>query len=71
MVKEATVKDTGDKFAVKIIEKNASEEELNLLQREIDIMTKLHHKNIIELIEVFEEQDHIYLVLELYVFYMR
>lgn len=28
-------------------------------------MTKLHHKNIIQLIEVFEDNEHIYLVLEL------
>jgi len=36
-----------------------------LLQREIDIMRKLKHKNIIGLEEVFDEPDNIYLVLEL------
>ncbi len=34
-------------------------------------MSKLHHKNIISLEEVFEEDDTIYLVLELYVFNIR
>lgn len=52
-------------FAVKIIEKTTSEEELNLLQREIDIMKKLHHKNIIQLIDVFNDDENIYLILEL------
>jgi serine/threonine protein kinase len=65
VVKEATDKSTGMKFAAKIIEKTASDEELNLLQREIDIMKKLNHQNIIQLIEVFDEPEHIYLVLEL------
>uniref|UniRef100_A0A6B2LC64 Protein kinase domain-containing protein n=1 Tax=Arcella intermedia TaxID=1963864 RepID=A0A6B2LC64_9EUKA len=58
-------KETGEVFAIKIIEKNQAEEELQLLQREIDIMQKLDHKNIISLEEVFDEKDTIYLVMEL------
>jgi len=66
VVREGIHKETGDKVAIKIIEKqNAGEEELQLLQREIDIMEKLHHKNIIALIETYDEPDYIYLVLEL------
>jgi serine/threonine protein kinase len=66
IVREGLNKETGEKVAIKIIEKNqANPEELNLLHREIDIMKKLHHKNIIELIDVFDEPTHIYLVLEL------
>jgi len=65
VVKEATEKATGQKFACKIIEKSEAGEELSLLQREIDIMSKLKHKNIIQLIEVFDEGDHLYLILEL------
>jgi len=65
IVKKATKKETGEVFAVKIIEKNQSEEELQLLQREIDIMQKLDHKNIISLEEVYDEKDTIYLVMEL------
>ena len=66
VVREGTPIGGGIKTAVKIIKKNdAGEEDLNLLQREIDIMSKLHHKNIIQLNEVFEDNEAIYLILEL------
>jgi len=66
VVKQAVHKQTGQKVAVKVIEKGeAGAEELELLQREIDIMRKLKHKNIIELIEVFDEDTTLYLALEL------
>lgn len=66
VVKEGTPIAGGQKVAIKIIKKNdAGEDDLNLLQREIDIMSKLHHKNIIQLIEVFEDSESIYLILEL------
>jgi len=64
-VRKAVKKETGEVFAVKIIEKNQSEEELQLLQREIDIMQKLDHKNIISLEEVYDDKETIYLVMEL------
>jgi len=65
VVKEGKKKSTGEKFAIKIIAKNQAEDELQLLQREIDIMRKLTHDHIIYLEEVFDEPDYIYLVLEL------
>jgi len=65
IVKKGVHKESGEAFAIKIIEKTAGEEELQLLQREIDIMKKLKHKNIISLEEVFDEPDCIYLVMEL------
>eukprot|EP01126_Amoeba_proteus_P033525 TRINITY_DN3294_c0_g1_i1.p1 TRINITY_DN3294_c0_g1~~TRINITY_DN3294_c0_g1_i1.p1 ORF type:complete len:315 (-),score=36.70 TRINITY_DN3294_c0_g1_i1:676-1620(-) len=65
IVKKGTRKETGDTFAIKIIEKSAGDEELRLLQREIDIMKKLKHKNIISLEEVYDEPECIYLVMEL------
>jgi len=65
VVRKGTHKQTGIPYAIKIIEKNQSEEELQLLQREIDIMRKLKHKNIIGLEEVYDESAYIYLVLEL------
>jgi len=65
VVRKGTHKQRGIAYAIKIIEKNQSEEELQLLQREIDIMRKLKHKNIIGLEEVYDEPDYIYLVLEL------
>jgi len=65
IVYECHRKGSGEGFAVKVIAKNQSEDELSLLQREIDIMKKLQHNNIISLQEVFDEEDNIYLVLEL------
>jgi calcium/calmodulin-dependent protein kinase I len=65
VVVKATKKDTKEVYAVKIIEKNQSEEELQLLQREIDILKKLNHQNIISLKEVYDEKETIYLVMEL------
>ncbi|XP_049851610.1 myosin light chain kinase A-like isoform X2 [Schistocerca gregaria] len=56
---------TKEKVAIKVIPKTASEQDLNLLRREIDIMTKLHHRNIIELIDVYDSPENIYLILEL------
>jgi len=50
---------------VKVIAKNQGDEELNLLKREIDIMKKLKHPNIISLENVFDEGDNLYLVIEL------
>jgi len=66
IVKKGKNKASGEPVAIKIIEKKTpGPEELQLLHREIDIMSKLHHKNIIALEEVFEEDENIYLVLEL------
>jgi tRNA A-37 threonylcarbamoyl transferase component Bud32 len=65
VVVKATRKDTKEVVAVKIIEKNQSDEELQLLQREIDILKKLTHQNIISLKDVYDEKETIYLVMEL------
>eukprot|EP01127_Copromyxa_protea_P000265 TRINITY_DN10226_c0_g1_i1.p1 TRINITY_DN10226_c0_g1~~TRINITY_DN10226_c0_g1_i1.p1 ORF type:complete len:445 (-),score=117.01 TRINITY_DN10226_c0_g1_i1:48-1382(-) len=66
IVKKARKKDTGVYYAVKIIEKTDKKpEELQLLQREIDIMHKLANPHIITLEDVYETDDMIYLVLEL------
>jgi calcium/calmodulin-dependent protein kinase I len=65
VVVKAIKKDTEEAVAVKIIAKNQSPEELQLLQREIDILKKLDHRNIIALKDVFDEKDTIYLVMEL------
>jgi len=64
VVKLATNKETGKQAAIKVIDKEAGKDELSLMQREIDIMRKLKHKNIVELYDVFDEADHLYLVLE-------
>jgi serine/threonine protein kinase len=41
--------------------------DIELLKREIYIMKKVDHPNILKLFEVFEDDDYFFLVLELYV----
>eukprot|EP01116_Phalansterium_solitarium_P011767 TRINITY_DN27543_c0_g1_i1.p1 TRINITY_DN27543_c0_g1~~TRINITY_DN27543_c0_g1_i1.p1 ORF type:complete len:547 (+),score=165.11 TRINITY_DN27543_c0_g1_i1:89-1729(+) len=57
----------GHKVAIKVINKKLLRDpkELQLLQREIDIMRKLHHPNLLELYDVFETPDSLCLVMEL------
>jgi len=52
-------------FAIKVIATNQDESQINTLRSEIDIMKKLKHRNIIQLFDVYEEPDNIYLVIEL------
>ena len=65
-VKKAVRKDNGQQFAIKFIGKKfVTKEELHNLCREIDIMKKLAHENVMKLYEYFETDDLIALVLEL------
>lgn len=65
VVQEGTEKSTGRKVAIKIIDKKKQDvDQLKLLEREIDIMKKLSHPNIVQLYEVFYTSTNIYLVLE-------
>eukprot|EP01119_Soliformovum_irregulare_P021148 TRINITY_DN698_c0_g1_i1.p2 TRINITY_DN698_c0_g1~~TRINITY_DN698_c0_g1_i1.p2 ORF type:complete len:473 (-),score=155.45 TRINITY_DN698_c0_g1_i1:514-1932(-) len=64
-VKEGIRKQNGKRYAVKCISKKLiDKKELALLEREIDIMKKLQHPNIIQLMEVVDTQDTLYLILE-------
>jgi serine/threonine protein kinase len=65
VVCEATRKEDGNKFAVKIVEKTLIQEDIKLLKREIEIMKKVNHVNILKLIEIFEDDEHVYIVMEL------
>eukprot|EP01114_Cavostelium_apophysatum_P003103 TRINITY_DN1283_c0_g1_i1.p1 TRINITY_DN1283_c0_g1~~TRINITY_DN1283_c0_g1_i1.p1 ORF type:complete len:492 (+),score=179.30 TRINITY_DN1283_c0_g1_i1:41-1477(+) len=65
VVKIGIRKSNGKKYAVKIISKKLiDKKELTLLEREIDIMQKLQHPNIIQLVEVVDTPETLYLVLE-------
>lgn len=55
-VRLAVEKQSGQKVAVKIIELGESSDE-NIVRREIEILGKLKHPNIINLIEVFEKKS--------------
>lgn len=65
VVKKAVRKKDGMVFAVKIIQKKKlSQEELETVDDEIEIMNKIKHKNIVGLYEFYESSKYIYMVLE-------
>jgi serine/threonine protein kinase len=66
IVKKARSKKDGEEVAIKFIEKKfVDKQDLMLLAREIDIMKKVGHDNVLRLKEVFETDDMIALVMEL------
>jgi len=66
VVVEGVSKKTGEKFAVKRIKKVMVEgDDIKLLRREIQIMKKVNHCNILKLFEVFEDDEEFFLVMEL------
>jgi calcium/calmodulin-dependent protein kinase I len=64
-VKAGIDKKTKAKVAVKIIDKKKVEESPQLLENEITIMKKIHHKNIVALHAVFDAPDSLIIVMEL------
>jgi len=66
VVKKAKQKRTGTEYAIKFIEtKHVDKQDLMLLGREIDIMKKVDHPNVLKLEEVYETDEIIALVMEL------
>jgi calcium/calmodulin-dependent protein kinase I len=66
VVKKGVHKKTSDEVAIKFIEKKfVDKQDLMLLAREIDIMKKVDHPNVLKLKEVFETDETIALVMEL------
>jgi len=66
VVVEGTHKKTGEKFAIKCIKKTMVEgEDIKLLRREVQIMKKVNHPNVLKLYEVFEDEEEFFLVMEL------
>jgi len=65
-VKRAKHRATGDRFADKVLAKRkmSDEDKANMLV-EIDILTNMDHPNIVRLVEVFEDERHWCLVMEL------
>jgi len=64
IVREGIDKKTGERWALKDVDKSIVDD-LTVLQREIDIMKRLSHKNVLQLREVFDSPDKICLVTEL------
>jgi len=66
VVKQGSNKKTGEKFAVKFIDKKfVDQDDLVLLSREIDIMKKVSHENVLSLKEIYETDTQLALVMEL------
>jgi len=64
IVLEAVSKEDGEKYAIKVIEK-AMIDDFEQLKREIKIMKKIEHKNVLKLYEIYEDVNHVYIVMEL------
>ena len=65
LVKSATHKKTGKKVAVKVMsKKEMTLQDVELQRREIEILKMCQHPNIIRLLDIFENQDYIYIVME-------
>jgi len=65
VVKRGKNKASGLDVAIKCINKKTlKKEELQLLGREINIMKKLQHKNIVQLFDLYETQTDLFLILE-------
>jgi serine/threonine protein kinase len=63
-VKLGIHKKTGKKVAIKIMKKKAmTTQDMELQKREIEILKICQHPNIIRLLDVFENQDYIYIVM--------
>ena len=66
VVKEGVNRESGDKFAVKVVTKaKMNKEDLMALKDEISILKRLTHPHIIRLYDVFEDSSYYYLVTEM------
>jgi hypothetical protein len=65
LVKTAIHKKTGKKVAVKVMSKaEMTVQDVELQRREIEILKMCQHPNIIRLLDIFENQDYIYIIME-------
>lgn len=55
----------GELYAVKIIDRKALKGKDDSLENEINVLRKLKHSNIVQLLETFEDKHKVYLVMEL------
>lgn len=65
-VKQAKHRESGVRYAVKVLSKRKmSEEDKAAMETEITIMKQIDHPNIVKLLDVFEDERHWCLVMEL------
>jgi calcium/calmodulin-dependent protein kinase I len=65
IVFKAVRKSDEEKVAVKIVQKTLIREDIKLLKREIEIMKTVNHPNVLKLIEIYEDDESVYIVMEL------
>eukprot|EP00794_Sanderia_malayensis_P006097 gene6097-6801_t len=58
-------KSTGKEFAIKCVKKEDLDERIDALENEIAIHERLKHENIVELHQIFDNKNAIYLVMEI------
>ena len=65
-MRAAISKEKGTKVAVKIVKKTSlSGEDIGLIRRETEIMKMCQHPNVILMVDLFENTEYIYIVMEL------
>lgn len=65
-VKKGIHKKTGEQVAIKIIKKKkVSDNEMQMLRNEIEVLKFCRHPNIVRMLDVFEDFKCVYVVLEL------
>ena len=66
VVRIATSRDNNQKYAIKIYDKNKLTDinRQRSVRREVVLLQKMNHPNIVKLIEAFETDSHVYLVME-------
>jgi len=64
-VKQGRKKETGQKVAVKIIDKNNIDVKIESLKTEVKILMNVKHDNIVNLLGVYEDESKVYLIMEL------
>ncbi|XP_042866541.1 calcium/calmodulin-dependent protein kinase type 1 isoform X1 [Penaeus chinensis] len=65
-VRLAEVKDDPSRMvAIKIIDKKALKGKEDSLENEIKVLRRLQHPNIVQLMETYEDREHVYLIIEL------
>jgi hypothetical protein len=62
-VRECTHRSTGESFAVKSVEK-AQVRALEYLQREIFMLSKINHENIVKMVDCYEDSQYVHIVTE-------
>ena len=66
VVKLGEEKSTGEKVAIKILEKKkmTSLDDKERVEREIEILEKINHINVIKIIKIIKNPDNIYIIME-------